>query len=257
MIAVNQLIQDAYESIGMTGLGEAVGTYDSTDDYGDGNMSVVACKELNRLITQLNQQGFLAMSQQWVDVPCSSVIEFKKLQDGETAGSNVVDMNPPDKIESVARQVGDRFIILNNSNHVPMSQKNPYTIALSWTYDVKLETTPDDHVPNNRVVGVLTLDGDPRNTVRVWYNAKMPTYKLNDTIYLSDLYNELLMSGLCLRLANYFELSEEKKASLNRDFIAAKTLIKRNNITQRMLQTSRLMGDYRDPYFNGLNGVGM
>ena len=257
MIAVNQIIQDAYESIGMTGLGEAVGTYDSTDDYGDGNMSVVACKELNRLITQLNQQGFLAMSQKWVDVPCSSVIYFKKLREGETADSNVVDMDPPDKIESVARKVGDHFIVLNNGNLVQFSQKNPYTIALSWTYGVELETTPDDHVPNNRVVGVLTLDGDPRNTVRVWYNAKMPTYKLNETIYLSDLYNELLMSGLCLRLANYFELSEEKKASLNRDFIAAKTLIKRNNITQRMLQTSRLMGDYRDPYFNGLNGVGM
>ena len=251
MIAVNQLIQDAYESIGMTGLGEAVG------EYGDGNMPVVACKELNRLITQLNQQGYLAMSQKWVDVPCASVIQFKQLQPGEAAESNVVDMVPPDKIESVARKIGDRFIVLNNCNHVQMSQKNPYTIAMSWTYDVTTDTTPDDHVPNNRVVGVLTLDGDPRNTVRVWYNAPLPKYDLDETIYLSDLYNELLMSGLCVRLANYFELSDEKKASLARDFTAAKTLIKRNNITQRMLQNGKIMGDYRDMYFNGLNGVGM
>lgn len=257
MIAVNQLIQDAYEAIGMTGLGEAVGVYDSADDYGDGNMSVVACKELNRLITQLNQQGYLAMSQKCVDVPCTNVIEFKELQEGETAPSNVVNMPPPDKIESVARRVGDRYIVLNNSNHVQMSQKNPYTIALSWTYDIITETTPDDHVPNNRLVGVLTLDGDPRNAVRVWYNSKLPTYKLNETIYLSDLYNELLMSGLCVRLANYFELSDEKKASLNTDFTAAKTLIKRNNITQRMLQNGKMVGDFRDLYFNGLNGAGM
>lgn len=257
MLAVNQLIQDCYESIGMTGLGEAVGVYGDANDYGDGNLAVVACKELNRLITQLNQQGYLAMSQQWVDAPCSRVIYFKKLREGETADTNVIDMDPPDKIESVARRVGDRFIVLNNGNLVQFSQKNPYTIALSWTYGIELETTPDDHVPNNRVVGVLTLDGDPRNQVRVWYNSKLPTYNLNDTIYLSDLYNEVLMSGLCLRLANYFELSDEKKASLARDFIAAKSMIKRNNITQRMLQTGKLMGDYRDTYFNGLNGVGM
>lgn len=257
MIAVNQLIQDAYESIGMTGLGEAVGTYDSTDDYGDGNMSVVACKELNRLITQLNNEGFIAMAQQWVDVPCASDIYFRKLQAGEIRTDTSVNMEPPEKVESVARRVGDRFIVLNNSNAVQMSQKNPYTIALSWTYDTKLETTPDDHVPNNRLVGHLHLDGDPRNQVRVWYNSKLPTYNLNDTIYLSDLYNEVLMSGLCLRLANYFELSPEKKADCNTDFIAAKSLIKRNNITQRMLQTNRLGTDWRDSYFNGLNGEGM
>lgn len=257
MIAVNQLIQDAYESIGMTGLGEAVGTYESADDYGDGNMPVVACKELNRLITQLNNQGYIAMAQEWVDVPCASDIYFRKLQAGEIRTDTSVNMEPPEKVESVARRVGDRFIVLNNSNAVQMSQKNPYTIALSWTYDTKLETTPDDHVPNNRLVGHLHLDGDPRNQVRVWYNSKLPTYNLNDTIYLSDLYNEVLMSGLCLRLANYFELSDEKKASLSRDFIAAKSMIKRNNITQRMLQTGKLMGDYRDSYFNGLNGVGM
>jgi len=255
MIAVNQLIQDAYESIGMTGLGEAVGTYDSTDDYGDGNMSVVACKELNRLITQLNNQGYIAMAQKFVDVPCAKVIHFRKLQAGEIRDDVTVDMEPPEKIEAVARKVGDRYIVLTNNNAVQMAGKNPFTIAMTWTYDTEIETVPSEL--EQRVVGILTLDGDPRNSVRVWYNSKLPQYKLDDTIFLSDLYNELLMSGLCLRLAKYFELSEEKKADLNRDFTSAKTLIKRNNITQRMLQNSKLMGDYRDAYFNGLNGVGM
>jgi len=255
MIAVNQLIQDAYESIGMTGLGEAVGTYESADDYGDGNMPVVACKELNRLITQLNNQGYIAMAQEWVDVPCASDIYFRKLQAGEIRTDVTVNMEAPQKVESVARRIGDRFIVLNNSNHVQMAQKNPYTIALSWTYDTQVEDVPSGL--EQRVVGHLHLDGDPRNQVRVWYNSKLPTYNLNDTIYLSDLYNEVLMSGLCLRLANYFELSPEKKADCNTDFIAAKSLIKRNNITQRMLQTNRLGTDWRDSYFNGLNGEGM
>lgn len=247
MIAVNELIQRAYESINMVNLGEAV----------DGDMSVVGCNELNRLITQLNNEGFLAMSQQWVDVPCAKVIYFRKLIEGEEGNRATVDMVPPDKIEAVARRIGDRYVILNNGNSIQMSQKNPYTIAMSWTYDTEFETTPDDHVPNNRLVGILRLDGDPRNSVRVWYNSKLPTYKLDDTIYLSDLYNELLMAGLCYRLANFYELSDEKKVGLDRDLKTAKTLIKRNNITQRMLQSSKIVGDYRDPYFNGLNGVGM
>ena len=233
----------------MTGLGEAAG------EYGDGNFPVVACKELNRLITQLNNEGFIAMAQQWVDAPCAKDIYFRKLQAGEIRTDATVNMEAPQKVESVARRIGDRFIVLNNSNHVQMAQKNPYTIAMSWTYDTEVETVPSGL--EQRVVGHLHLDGDPRNQVRVWYNSTLPTYNLNDTIYLSDLYNEVLMSGLCLRLANYFELSDEKKASLSRDFIAAKSMIKRNNITQRMLQTGKLMGDYRDSYFNGLNGVGM
>ena len=249
MLAVNSLIQDAYESINMVGLGEAAG------EYGDGNLPTVAVKELNRLITQLNQQGFISMAQKSIDVPCTKTVYFKQLVSGEAPSRDVVDMPPPDRIESVARKVGDRFIILNNSNSVQMSTRNPYTTAMSWTYNVVSEPVPGGDGAE-RVVGVLSLDGDPRNSLRVWYNSRLPKYDLDDTIYLSDLYNELLMSGLCNRLANYFELGDEKKASTARDFLAAKTLIKRNNLTQRMLVENKVMGDYRDNYFNGLNGTG-
>lgn len=247
MLSVNQLIQDAYESIGMAGLGESVG------ESGDDNLNVVGVKELNRLITQLNNEGYIAMSQKWVDGPQARVIYIRKLQDGETA-PNTIDMEPPQKIESVARAVGDRFIVLRNSNLVDQSYKNPGTTALSWTYNTEVETqTMSDH-GQHRLVGILTLDGDPRNKVRIWYNSKLPSYTLEDTIYLSDLYNEVLMAGLCNRLANYFELSEEKKASTASDFIAAKSMIKRNNITQRMLQTSKLGSDWLDSYNIGLSG---
>jgi hypothetical protein len=247
MLSVNQLIQDAYESIGMAGLGESVG------ESGDDNLNVVGVKELNRLITQLNNEGYIAMSQKWVDGPQARVIYIRKLQDGETA-PNTIDMEPPQKIESVARAVGDRFIVLRNSNLVDQSYKNPGTTALSWTYNTEVETqTMSDH-GQRRLVGILTLDGDPRNKVRIWYNSKLSSYTLEDTIYLSDLYNEVLLAGLCNRLANYFELSEEKKASTASDFLAAKSMIKRNNITQRMLQTSQLGSDWRDSYNIGLSG---
>lgn len=247
MIAVNELIQKAYQAIGMTGLGEAAG------DYAEDNMPVVACDELNRLISKLNNEGYLAMSQKWVDAPCAKTIYFRELVPGEEK-PNTVNMAPPQKIESVARQIGNRFILLKNSNVIQQSTVNPYTVAMSWSYNTETEhyTYSDDQ----RLVGILTLDGDPHGTVRVWYNYALPTYKLNDKIYLSDLYNELLLSGLCYRLACYFELSEQKKADCASDFLAAKTLIKRSNATQRMQQCASIGSDWRDGYFNGLNGYG-
>lgn len=247
MIAVNELIQQAYQAIGMTGLGEAAG------DYAEDNMPVVACEELNRLIANLNNQGYIAMSQKWVDAPDASTIYFRRLVDGEEK-PNTINMEPPQKIVSVARKVGNRFILLKGSNVIQQSVRNPYSVAMSWSYntDTELYTYSADR----RLVGILTLDGQPHGTVRVWYNSQLPTYKLDDKIYLSDLYNELLLSGLCYRLACYFELSDQKKADCERDFLAAKTLIKRANVTQRMQECANLGTDWRDGYFNGMNGYG-
>lgn len=246
MIAVNQLIQDAYESINMTGLGEST----------DGDMAKVGVKELNRAIATLNAEGYISMSQKWVDAPCSRSIYFRKLLEGEYA-PDTIDMEPPESIEAVARKIGNRYLPLVNGNLVQMSMYNPSATASTWTYNVELETDPTDHVPDNRLVGILSFDGTPRQDVRIWYNSKLPKYDLDQTIYLSDLYNELLMSALCVRLANFYELSDQKKAALESDLLAAKTLIKRKTATQRMLQCGQLIGDWRDSYTNGLNGVGM
>lgn len=246
MISVNTLIQQAYEAIGMAGLGESV------DSYTDDNLPVTGVNELNRLITQLNNEGYIAMAQKWVDGPCSRFIYFRKLEPGETA-ERTIDMVPPEKVEGVARKIGERYLVLTNNNAIQMAGKNPSTIATRWTYNTDIEDVPG--TDRKRVVGILMLDGDPHNSVRVWYNEKLPKYKLDDTIYLSELYNEVLLSGLAYRLANFFELSEEKKASTGRDFTAAKSLIKQNNLTQRMLQNTVTGGSWRDAYFNGLNGT--
>ena len=250
MLSVNKLITDAYDAA-------MPSMYDATD----GNMTVVGCQELNRLITQLNNQGFLAMAQKWVDAPARRVVEFRKLEQWEHASDypNSVDMEPPQSVQGVARKIGNRYVTLASCNHVQMAQRNPTSTATSWTYDIITETVPNesDHGNLVRNVGVLTLDGEPRNSVRVWYNEKIPTYKTDDTIYLPDLYNELLMSGLTVRIAQYFELAPEKIANLEVDFTTAKSLIRTANINQRMQQSVNLVGDYNTSYNNGFYGEGM
>lgn len=242
MIAVNDLIHNAYESINMVGLGESA----------DGDMDKVGVKELNRLITTLNNQGFLCMSQKSVDTGRANVIYFRKLEGGETA-EHTVDMEPPTKIEGVSRKLGLRYVPLEPSNHMRMAMKNPYTMATAWTWDLEIEQGPTQ--PRN--VGILTLDGDPHGDLRIWYNGQIPKYELDQVIYLPDIYNELLMSGLCVFLANFHELSDAKKAELNTAFTTAKNLIKVPTAQQRMSAGGSVGGSYNDPYFNGLAGTGM
>ena len=241
MYAVNKLLQDAYEAIGMTMIGADT----------DGTMSKVGERELNRAITTLNGQGFLALSQKWADAEPARIIKFHKLAAGEDpAGS--IDMAPPAKVEAVGRKLGVRYIQLRPTNHMQMAYKNPATMATGFTYDLDIEEGPDG--PRN--VGIVTLDGNPHGQVRIWYNGTIPHYSLDDTIYLSDLYNELLLSALTVNLANFYELSEQKKADCNTALTTAKNLIKNPTAQQRMGQCGPVGSSWADAYANGMAGYG-
>lgn len=246
MIAVNQLIQDAYESLNMVGLGEAA----------DSDQAVVGCKELNRLIADLNQHGFIAMTQKWVDVAPYNQIVFKKLREDEEAPDYVVDMDPPEKVEGVARKVGNRFVPLFSCDIQQIAQRSPVQIPTSWYYGRDFEEIGTELGDEYREVGIIRLDGYSRSPVRVWYNSKIPTYTLDDTIYLSDIYNNLLFSGLKLRLAQFYELADSKKNDCYSEHLAAQRMIKRNNITQRMMQNGPVASSYQDSYNNGIAGSG-
>lgn len=242
MIAVNVLVQRVYKALNMTGQGEST----------DGDMAVVAVEELNRLITTLNSQGFISMSQKFLDVPaCSSVI-FKKFRPDETVPANAIDMEPPEKVDAVSRKMGVRFVPLDSLDEVQMSSRNPHAMATSWNYGRDFETVDG----GMREVGLVRFDGRNPYGVRVFYSSKLPNYDISSTIYLSDLYTELLFTGLKYLLAAYYELSESKQNKCESEFNAAKTLIKRNNITQRMIQSGKIAGGYDDDYRDGLAGNG-
>lgn len=252
MLQVNKLIHDVHEALGLTGLGEST----------PGELSVVGVRELNQLISTLNSQGYLALAQKFVDMPAGSDFYIKELQvdynhNKEQVDGNVIDMLPPETVEAVSRKVGTRWIPMYSLDLVTMSQKNPMTIATSWTYSREFETVPEinDHGTITREVGHIHLDGIAPYGVRIFYTSKLPTYTLDDTIYLSDLYNELLISGLKYRLAD-FHCLDDKKASAETEFTGAKTLIKRNNITQRMMQSGPVGGSWEDTYYDGIAGTG-
>lgn len=242
MYAVNTLVNDAYEAVGMTNIG----------DDTEGTMAKIGERELNRAITTLNAQGFLAMSQKWADAEPATTVKFHVLEPGEAAEGSI-DMPPPVKVEAVGRKLGNRFIQLRPTNHMQIAARNPGMMATAYTYDTDIEDTPGG---SKRTVGILTLDGNPHGAVRIWYNGQIPHYTLSDTIYLSDLYNELLLSALCVNLAEFYELSPEKKAKAATDLTTAKNLIKNPTAQQRMGQCGPIGTSWADNYVNGLNGAG-
>lgn len=241
MIAVNELVNQAYKALTITGIGEST----------EGDLALIGAQELNRLISTLNAQGYLSLTQHAVEKGPSRTYFFKELREGEEAAPNVIDMAPPEKVEGVMRKIGVRYIPLHSIDIQQLNQKNPATLPTSWNYSRDIEVFEGElGEDGGREVGILVLDGTPQDKVKIFYNSKLPKYRLEDTIYLPSLYDELLFSGLKFRLANYHNLAQEKKDSAETDFTAAKTLIKRSSITQKMIQNQPTGGSYKDAYYN-------
>lgn len=238
MISVNQLTQLACEMCSLVESGESIRN-EKTD-----NMSVVCLNLLNNLIADLNSKNYIVMQNTTVDVPCRRVTLFIE---GETA-DNTINMVPPETINDVARSFGSRFVPLNPGDPMAIAMSNCNGIPHSWTYSRELQDYEIEGVVRQRLVGKLELDGSAGGTIRIFYNRPLPKYELDSTIYLSDLYNNMLLQGLCYNLCIYYKLADYKQA-FETEFEKAKTAIKRNNVTARMLQrTSAKYGDYRDMY---------
>lgn len=243
MYAVNELIDDAYEGLNLTGIDEAT----------EGGPTVVGLKELNSLISQLNGQGYLSLTQKFVDSHSRTYVDFKVLTDAEREDppANVIDMAPPSSIDAVGRRIGPRYQPMSSADLVQMSTKNPASIASSWNYGRHFEPIPGAQDDEMREVGHLQLDGICQHGFRVFYTASLPKYTLDQTIYLPDLYNELLLSGLKVKLVDFYKLYDGKTdEKAEREFTAAKKLIKRENVTQRMLRDGGVGGSYMDDWYN-------
>lgn len=242
MIAVNKLIQIAYQSLNMTGLGEST----------DGDMAVAALDELNALISGLNEQGFLSLSQKFTDIPPGREFTFRVKAEGEETPGNIIDLKPPVAITGVGRKVGERFIPLHPMDRQQIDRSNRLTMPHAFNYGRCYEQVPNetDHGFETRELGILVLDGRSPTPLRVYYNAPLEYYQLDSTIWLPEAYNELLLSGLKFRLAKRFDLAADKKADCETDFTAAKKLIKRNAASQRMIRLDGPATSYNDAFYD-------
>lgn len=241
MVSVNQLIQMACELCSLVEAGESV----------NGDMAVVGKNLLNNLIADLNAKNYIVMQTATIDVPCRRVTWF--VPGGVDDERNPIVMTAPETVNDVARSFGNRFIPLQPGDPMAISMANGIGVPHTWTYSRELEDYEVEGVIRQRLVGKLELDGRASGTIRVFYNRPLPKYELDSVIYLSDLYNNMLLQGLCYNLCIYYKLADYKQA-FETEFEKAKASIKRGNATARMLQRSGARyGDYRDMYAAALS----
>ena len=254
MIQVNSLCQMCNEMVGVVSHEESLDGQNTID----GGLSEVSVQQLNLLISELNGQGYLSMTQNYIDHANTRDLFFKVLTETERENppQDVIDMDPPQSIDGVSRRIGMSYLPLHPIDLQQMSQKNPMTLARAWNYDRFFEPIPDDPNGHMREVGRLRLDGWSQQGLRIFLSEKIPTYTLDSTIYLPDLYNNMLIQGLCCKLCDWHKLGDDIKRPYDENFTAAKSLIKRQNITQRMIQTGPVGGSYKDSYYDGIAGEG-
>lgn len=239
-ISVQQLVQQACEQCSLTAPGKSV----------SGNISAMALKLLNNLLSELNNQDYITSSIETYDVAGADKIRFKS--EGNIGAGDVSVSIVPNKVIGVSRKLGDRWVPLYSCNRQQIDQRTKRSLPTSWCYEIEPFEYAEGSFTN---IGVLTIDSNRGNLLKVYVPKQIVADSLNSMLYISDIYYDLLLQGMCVKLCDWAK-TYEYKAEFNKNFKAAKGLIKRTNQTQRMLQNGDLQGGYDDNYYNAMAGVG-
>lgn len=236
-ISVQQLVQTAFQNCSLIGDGESVdGTAYGTTAH-DGALGL-----LNNLLSELNNQGYIASSVESRDVTFGGTYMIERPQDATI-----------DRLLGVSRKIGDRWLPLHSCDKQQMDARTKKSLPTSWCYEKKpvyIDTSADYEVR-----GFITIDSVRPTQIRYFYNRKLEILPGASSIALSDMYFDLLLNGLCVKLCVKYKLTDYLSI-FEQQFKQAKNLIKRSNATQRMIQRGDLGGGYDDSFYNGLGGVG-
>lgn len=243
-ISVNELVQTACEDLSRVGDGEPVSPE-----------LAASCEELlNRAINSLNSDSYISLTVNTKELVAAGSVKFYELEDGEDPVPNSVNMAPPDTIQGVARQVGIRWLKLTPSNPQTMDRVLTYSLPTQWCYGVTFEDAPSG-IP--RRVGVLSLNGTHPVPLKIYLNSSIPHYRLGDFIYLSDLYHDLLLYSLEMRMVAKYKLYSYKD-QVKEDLAGAMRSVDNFAAANRpMRNDDQLCDSYTRPADDLIAGFGM
>lgn len=228
MININQLIQNAYTSIGIVGDGQSV----------NGTKAKIAELEINNLLGDLNLQEYILDNIKSFDVDASKTITI-----GENAAC-MVNHKPPATIRSVSLNRMGKHTNLINANIEAVNRNSNSGLASLFTYQIGYDSDLDI------MVGKITLDGSRGSKYKVIFLDDFENVTINDVLYLHDKYNSLLLNGLCYKLSIRFKRTEYIPIYKG-EFDSCKDLIKSVNSSNRPL----IMDD--DDYLTGYERIMM
>ena len=244
VLNANSLIQEALELTSMVGDGEPA----------DGTLAASCLALLNRAVSQLNNDSYFSTAVMTVDKVGAGKVYFKKLEEGEVCPDDTVDMEPPEAIVGVSRQLGVRWLQLLCSNPQDMMQVTNMTLPSTYCYQTTSEIAPSGNI---RLVGECLLNGHGSATLRFFCNRKLPEYKITDDLGISPLYHDAILYTLAVMICHKYKLKDYMD-DMERLKASALAQIDRNTVTNRALENgTRFITSYQDAYFNGFAGAGM
>ena len=243
-ISVQQLVQTAFQNCSLIGDGESMdGTAYGTTAH-DGALGL-----LNNLLSELNNQQYITQAVTTIDLPVGETLTFCGSDWHGYRPVGFVPLDAPDRLFGVSRKIGDRWLPLHSCDRQQIDQRTKKSLPTSWAYEIVPNTIPA--IP----FGILYLDTIITTQVRIFYPMKLELKTNDPVLSISDVYFDLLLNGLCVKLCIKYKLTEYLPI-FEQQFKQAKNLIKRSNVTQRMIQRGDLGGGYNDSFYNGLGGVG-
>ena len=248
-ISVQQLVQTAFQNCSLIGDGESVDGTMAGTTANDGALGL-----LNNMLAELNNQRFIPSACQTFEYTHTENSVFVgRSWTGQRPSNYVLITEVPQTLTGVSRKIGDRWLPLHSCDKQQMYSRTRKALATSWSYE--LTEGWNDSLGGATYFGHVTLDTNRPTLIRVFYTKRITVGGLNDPLFLSDMYFDLLLNGLCVKLCVKYKLTEYLPI-FEQQFKQAKNLIKRSNATQRMLQRGDLGGGYDDSFYNGLGGVG-
>ena len=248
-ISVQQLVQTAFQNCSLIGDGESVdGTAYGTTAH-DGALGL-----LNNLLSELNNQGYIVSGFEEKELTYSKPTILLDRNSMFFTDEILLGVIPP-KLEGVSRKIGERWLPLHSCNRQQMASRNAMQLPTSWSYEVTKTMFTYQGEEFFVEHGLLILDTKKPTPIKIWFSQPLKAEKNDTTLYLSDIYFDLLMNGLCVKLCVKYKLTEYLPI-FEQQFKQTKNLIKRSNATQRMLQRGDLGGGYDDSFYNGLGGLG-
>ena len=160
----------------------------------------------------------------------------------------------PDRVLGVGRKIANRYIQLAPATKMRIDSYLKCGLASEYCIETEnIYVEPIMHQELAQTVQRLKieLNAGTAAPIRVTYLEGIPDIEIDDTLYISNMYENLLEDGLCAELCLRYKLMDLKD-TFEEEFANSIRLIKRVNQANRPQQYDFIeKGSYMDNYYNG------
>lgn len=160
----------------------------------------------------------------------------------------------PDRAIGVGREIAKRFVQLYPVSKTRLDSKMKTGLATEFTQETEnVVVKPIQGEERAATVTYFKIETNARipAKLRVTYYEQLPDLKIEDTLYVSNMYETLLEDGLCAELCLRYKLMD-LLPTFQEEFDNSIRLIKRVNGANRpMTYDFSDNGTYMDNYYNG------